>query len=165
MSSQFDIAKDCAVVAQGGFFCRACLTGKPAREQSPDPRYCQGCFVFLADEAALLPPGKGGRWIPRGCRQVDPGPGPRMPSTARNTSEDTVAETDIGAAPLPAPVAILQRGRRALELPVDEIRVLVGQGVSLREISRLLEQRGIVVSPATLSRRLQGSLTEAVPCP
>ncbi len=61
----FDITKDIAIEQAGGFFCEACLTGKPANEQSEDKRYCRGCYNFLLDEAALLPTtrGKPG-WVP-----------------------------------------------------------------------------------------------------
>jgi len=50
----FSAAKDRAIIEAGGFFCESCLTGKPAGEQSPDPRYCHSCFKFLLNEAALL---------------------------------------------------------------------------------------------------------------
>ena len=61
----FDIKRDKAIIEAGGFWCSACLSGKPANEQSPDPRYCQGCFKFLLDEAALLSPNRGKpAWVP-----------------------------------------------------------------------------------------------------
>ena len=47
------------------FYCHACLMDKPANEQSPDPRYCQGCFDFLTKEAELLPGGKRPSWKPK----------------------------------------------------------------------------------------------------
>lgn len=34
----FDIKGDIAIVEAGGFFCRACLVGKPPIEASPDRR-------------------------------------------------------------------------------------------------------------------------------
>jgi len=51
----FDTNRDKEEVEQGGFWCYGCLIGKPANEQSDDPRYCHGCFKFLVDEAVLLP--------------------------------------------------------------------------------------------------------------
>jgi hypothetical protein len=44
---QFDIKKDLAVIEAGGFFCAACIVGKPAAEQSSDPRYCQNCYEII----------------------------------------------------------------------------------------------------------------------
>ena len=45
----FDIKRDRAIIKASGFFCQTCLVGKPASEQSPDKRYCQGCYDFLQD--------------------------------------------------------------------------------------------------------------------
>jgi len=66
----FSARRDREIVANGGFFCQACLVGKPAGEQSPDPRYCQGCCKFLFEEAEFLPDGKRPRWIPRTTRNA-----------------------------------------------------------------------------------------------
>ena len=61
----FNIKQDVKIERAGGFWCEACLTGKPAAEQSPDPRYCQNCFTFLLDEATLLPARrKSPKWVP-----------------------------------------------------------------------------------------------------
>jgi transcriptional regulator with XRE-family HTH domain len=35
------------------FYCHACLEAKTIGEQSPDPRYCQGCCEFLLQEACI----------------------------------------------------------------------------------------------------------------
>ena len=52
----FDIKHDIEIENAGGFFCEACLVGKPADEQSPDPCYCQGCYDLLnAEKKAELP--------------------------------------------------------------------------------------------------------------
>lgn len=50
----FLAARDREVIEAGGFFCEACLVGKPLDDQSPAPRYCQGCFGFLKAEVELL---------------------------------------------------------------------------------------------------------------
>lgn len=73
-SERFDIKRDIAIEKAGGIFCRACLTGRT--DLSPDPRYCQKCYEFLAEEALQLPPGRHPKWLPEG---VTP---PQAPSTA-----------------------------------------------------------------------------------
>lgn len=54
MGYLFDIKKDNAVIAAGGFWCNACCVGRPAAEQSPDLRYCRGCYDILKKEAVTL---------------------------------------------------------------------------------------------------------------
>jgi len=61
----FSIKRDLEIVRDGGFMCFACSVGKEASEQSPDKRYCQGCYAFLLAEAALLSPNRGKpSWVP-----------------------------------------------------------------------------------------------------
>jgi len=43
--------KDIIETGSYHFFCQACLVDRPASEQSPDERYCQGCYEFLCVEA------------------------------------------------------------------------------------------------------------------
>ena len=50
----FNIKRDLAIENDGGFFCEACLIGKPEAEHSPDLRYCQGCYDLLKEEAKLI---------------------------------------------------------------------------------------------------------------
>lgn len=54
----FSSDRDRTIIEARGFFCKACLVGKLASEQSPDPRYCQGCYEFLSAEVKLLGRGK-----------------------------------------------------------------------------------------------------------
>ncbi|MFC2032746.1 hypothetical protein ACFLUS_05270 [Chloroflexota bacterium] len=49
----------------GSFWGHACLDDKHVVEQSPDPRYCQGCYELLLKEAELLPVKKRPGWIPK----------------------------------------------------------------------------------------------------
>lgn len=53
---EFDIKKDMTIIEAGGFFCQACLTGKPIDDISPDERYCQGCHDFLKGERKATEP-------------------------------------------------------------------------------------------------------------
>lgn len=36
-----------AALADGGFFCQACLVGKPVGEQSQNKRFCINCYDFM----------------------------------------------------------------------------------------------------------------------
>lgn len=47
----FDSKRDRAVIEAGGFFCYACLVGKPTTEASPDPRYCHECYELRQKES------------------------------------------------------------------------------------------------------------------
>lgn len=52
--TQFSIKRDIEIGSSGGFWCSGCLVGKPADEQSDDPRYCHSCFKFYKEEATFL---------------------------------------------------------------------------------------------------------------
>lgn len=52
----FDSRRDAEVITAGGFFCQACLVGKPVEERSMDSRYCQGCYEFLKEELKKVIP-------------------------------------------------------------------------------------------------------------
>lgn len=63
--TQFSIKQDIEIEKAGGFWCQGCLIGKPAGEQSDDPKYCHECFKFFLDEAELLPETRGKPyWVP-----------------------------------------------------------------------------------------------------
>jgi len=50
----------------------------------------------------------------------------------------------------------MARGRKAMKLPIDYIRYLHSQGLSVRTIAAILErQLGIRVHYSTIARRLQ----------
>jgi hypothetical protein len=60
----FSVKRDRELEKAGGFWCQACLVSHPATEQSPDPRYCEGCYGFLLKEAEMLPVNKRPKWVP-----------------------------------------------------------------------------------------------------
>ena len=69
-SRYFDIKHDGAIINTGGFWCEACLIGKPGSDtRSPDPRYCQDCYGFLLKEAKMLSTAHPA-WIPRATRDA-----------------------------------------------------------------------------------------------
>ncbi len=50
------IKQDNEIIAAGGFWCHACLVGKPVGKQSLDPRYCQGCYESIkGNKFGILP--------------------------------------------------------------------------------------------------------------
>lgn len=60
----FSATRDREMIEAGGFFCQACLVGKPLDDRSTDPRYCLGCYEFLRAEAKLERQTKKAFWVP-----------------------------------------------------------------------------------------------------
>jgi len=150
----------------GSFFCHACVVDKPVSEQSPDSRYCQGCYDFLLKEAEILSPGKHPKWVPRAQSKKD--------STGKNSgqkviqvSQDVVlnmstlngkkSEVDI----IQPPVAKVTRGKRGPKhkaLPQELIVQWAGAGMGSKAItSKLKSELGIKVSYKTIQRLLSGN--------
>ncbi len=89
-SGYFSTKRDTEIVAAGGFWCFACLVGKPAVERSPDPRYCQSCYEFLSKEAETLKAGgqRVGDWKPK----TPVGDAPQTACEALPVSESVVSK-------------------------------------------------------------------------
>ena len=68
----FDIKRDIEIEKAGGFFCEACLVGRPLDDQSPDPRYCLGCFDFLLKEVETDSRQGKRTWYPRQGEDTPP---------------------------------------------------------------------------------------------
>ena len=63
--SYFDIKRNNQLIASGThFWCEACVVARTLVEQSPDPRYCQGCFDVLKVEAEMQP-SRRVAWMPK----------------------------------------------------------------------------------------------------
>ena len=156
-SGYFDVKRDIAIEKAGGFWCHACLVSHLAREQSPDPRYCQGCYEFLLKEAEMLPAFKRPAWIPK----------PRKAGEKQyHVSQDVVSivstikgkkiEVDI-IQPSVAIRAVVKRGPKHRQLPEDLIRQLASEGMGSKVIAaRLKAEHGIIVSYKTIQRILSG---------
>jgi hypothetical protein len=159
-SGYFDVKRDIEIEKSGGFWCHACLVSHPATEQSPDPRYCEGCYEFLLKEAEMLPASKCPAWIPK----------PQKPEKAGEkqyqVSEDVVSimstlegkkfEVDI-IHPPGATRAVVKRGPKHRQLPEDLIRQLASEGMGSKVIAaRLKAEHGIIVSYKTIQRILSG---------
>jgi hypothetical protein len=162
--NRFDSKKDTEIVAAGGFFCHACLVAKPTNEQSPDKRYCQGCYDFLLDEAKMLPSKKRPAWIPKPSTSpatinekqglplyhISP-----VGDTIMSTLNGEKSEVDI----IPSRVArtLGKRGPKHKPLPEDLIKQLAGQDMGSKAIAtRLGSEVGIKVSYKTIQRLLSG---------
>lgn len=145
-SGYFDTKRDIEIEKAGGFWCHTCLVSHPATEQSPDPRYCQGCYEFLLKEAEMLSPGKYPKWIPKPQR----------------TQENQCPIAKYGSGVLAATKAIPAKtpprvgGRPVLDLPFELIKELQDQGYGATEIRRQLKDKDIEVSMRTLYRVLSG---------
>jgi hypothetical protein len=165
----FNSARDRVTIDAGGFFCQGCLVGKPASEQSPDPRYCQDCYDFLLEEAALLfasgdkhhP-----RWIPikpslrafDGGKQSnkDSGEVHYVGSTNLSTLTDKKIEVDKLKVSVPKVTREKKPGPKPKFLPVKKIRQLAGQGLGSKAIATRLKAEGVKISFKTIQRVLKG---------
>ena len=156
---QFNSKNDKEMVENGGFFCHACLIGKLSLEQSPDPRYCQGCYEFLLKEAEMLPASKRLAWIPKPQKpekadksqyQVSQGAGIMSTLAGEKSGVDTIPPSDTTN-------TRGKRGPKYRTLPVDLIIQFAGEGMGSKTIAaRLRSERGIEVSYKTIQRVLSG---------
>ncbi|MBA7652632.1 hypothetical protein ES703_60467 [subsurface metagenome] len=157
-----DIKWDIALENAGGFFCEACLGVKTVDERSQDPRYCQGCYNFLIEEAKLLSGPRRSKWIPKPektdkalekqCHVARVGDG------ILSTLESPKIELDkIKPSVEPEPVS--QKGRKKPVLPVGDIGQLSFEGMGAKAIAPQLRKRNAKVSHKTAQRVLSGERT------
>jgi len=144
----FDIKRDNAIIEAGGFWCSACLSGKPVGEQSPDQRYCQGCYDFLLNEAELEGR-RAGDWRPtKGKRVSEPSASIVLAIgnsvSSGNAGCDTVAYEGLYGT------------QGVTDLVTDRLRLLASQGMSCRAIERELLKDNVTISYRTIARRLKG---------
>lgn len=154
----FNLERDSKIIKAGGFFCNACLTGKPTSGRSPDLHYCQGCYdVLLKEVNMLIASDKRHRpsWIPT------------KPSSKASQGEKVSADIQrVGSAIMSTlnegksdpstvrKVTYNKRGPKLTELPDDLIRELAGQGLGSKAITTKLAKQGYSVSYKTVQRRL-----------
>ncbi len=156
----FDIRRDVEIINAGGFFCEACLVGKPAAEQSPDPRYCQDCYDLLLREAERLPGVKRPVWIPKHQKPKKTGQNQyqvsQQGSRIMSPLESKKIEVDI-IDPADATRASVKRGPKHRALPEDLIRQLAGEGMGSKAIvARLKAEHRVKVSYKTIQRVISG---------
>lgn len=158
----FDIKRDSAIINAGGFFCQACLVGKPQTESSPDRRYCQGCYDFLLKEATML----------QGAKRKPPGWVPKKPEAAQVPQDMRIImstlksiKSEVDTIPLSSPRAkAAKRGPKPHRLPEELIKQLAGKGMGSKAIATKLKlDHGINVSYKTIQRVLTGERKQQEP--
>lgn len=147
------------------FFCHACLEDKLVSEASPDPRYCQGCYDFLAKEAELITRGNRPAWIPKATVSKIGHQKPVQVSRDMVLNMSTVngkkSEVDIIQPPV-GKVTREKRGPKQKALPQELIKQWAGEGMGSKAIaSRLKSELGIKVSYKTIQRALSSKITHS----
>ena len=163
----FDSRRDREIIEAGGFFCEACAVGKPASEQSPDPRYCHGCYDFLLKEAEMLTGHvKKATWIPVTLKKTKDKTVPTVSlhdCRIMSTLENKNFEVDIINPPV-ATRTLPKRGPKHRQLPEDLIRQLADKGMGSKVIASTLKRElDIGVSYKTIQRLLSGERKQLAP--
>ena len=161
-TSYFSIKRDLEIVKKGGFWCEACLIGKPSSAQSPDSRYCNFCYEFLVEEAGLDKSWARSGWKPitspphqavegktEGIKPMAYPSGQAGIMTRINTPPNRALQKEARPPLLPV------RGRPRKEAPTKDIEKLSKQGLGTRDIARELN-----LSPCMVSRILAGKRKE-----
>ena len=146
----FSAKRDAEVINAGGVFCLACVVAKSLNDQSPDDRYCQGCYDFLLAEADRLPAGKRPRWVPRA-----EGRKPQVVGATQSTAEAIqadISECNTQQSVVGQGVADSKDDVTAL---MQTVYNLADQGMSSRKIAAVLAENGVKVSHMTVSRWLK----------
>ena len=175
MPQTFDNKRDKELIATGSYFyCEGCLAARPLDNQSPDSRYCQGCYNFLAKEAEEVGTKKKA-WVPKYAETA-----PAV-ETRATTTQDTAAKIkgdtiqdhttlpptnppvimspleDAGNGSHPVlPGAARKRGPKYRVLPDQMIKRLASEGKGSKAIASILKINGVKVSYKTIQRVLSG---------
>ncbi len=157
-TNYFSIKRDLEIEGDGGFWCEACIIGKPQTEASPDPRYCQGCFEVLSEEAKLDKSWARSGWKPiisPSDNAVDSKIEGEKPTTYPDGQAEVLTRTNIlQNRALQNPTRnprINLGGRPRKEAPIKDIMRLSKQGLGVRGVARELN-----LSPSMVSRVLSG---------
>jgi len=154
-SRYFDIKRDVEIINAGGFFCKACLGAKLVAEASPDVRYCQGCYYFLIQEAAMDTRRRGDDWKPKKAHKKAVHIAGDM-RRIMSPLESEKIEVDIIHPPGATRVSG-KRGPKHRSLPEDLIMQWAGEGMGSKAIAaRLKAEYGVKVSYKTIQRVLSG---------
>lgn len=163
MTAIFSIERGNEITNAGGFWCEACLTGKPLDDVSPDPRYCIGCYEFLRKEAEMLPDTRRPGWIPKVPKASNQilGQGkvmivPQVVSTIMATVNDQKSTVAIIPPVPPKVTRQKKRGPKPRKLPEWVIAKLARRGLGAKAIAAELKKRGVSIGWRTISRILSG---------
>jgi len=151
----------------GSFFCHACLEDKSAAEQSPDLRYCQGCYELLLKEAELDTFRRGGDWRPvkpalspdvevqqggEGVAQVN-----EYVRSILSTVEGKISKVDNNKVWATQVTKAETRGRKQVELPLGYIAWLAEGGMGYKKIAANVNvECGLNCSYRTIARVIRG---------
>ena len=154
----FNAKRDIEIINAVGFFCEACLVGKPVVEQSPDLRYCQDCYEFLKAEAKMLPATKCPAWRPKPQQRGQEKTIPVSQDMVSNMSTLAGKKSEVDIIhPADAITTLPKRGPKYKALPVELITKWASEAMGSKAIaSRLQHELGIVVSYKTIQRLLSG---------
>ncbi len=144
----FSAKRDREIINNGGFPCRACLVGKLPSQQSPDPRYCQGCYDLLLKEAEMDTNRHRCDWKP-----IRPDDKPEIElqkhahvvqgvRTNMSTLESEIITVDIIQPPV-AIRAVNTRGPKHKPLPLKLIKQWADEGKGSKAIATCLRKQGI----------------------
>ena len=156
----FSSKRDIDIVNSGGFFCEACLIGKPKHEQSPDYRYCQSCYDVLLKEADCLSNAKRPKWIPK--PQVDEMTGKKVIpvplDVVLNMATVKDKKTEVAIITPVTPIRPSgKRGPKHKALPIKLIAQWASEGMGYKRIAtRLKDEHGIEVGFRTVARVVKG---------
>jgi hypothetical protein len=133
-------------------FCHACF--RDFKAMSADPRYCHGCYDFLAEEMRMAKEGgrKKADWWPV-MPETPPDRRQKAPIAEKAVTKlpQVVSDTSANGGEV-----LAQGGRPRKDIPMERIKDLVAQGAGITEIMRELKSQGISVSRRTIFRLLAG---------
>ena len=155
----FDLKRDKEVIDNKGFWCHACLMGKSAEEESPDPRYCLGCFSFLKGET-------GQDWLNETSSKPVPVPPVENTPVVGKIAPQGLQAPRGDILPPTTGARVTKKGVTKRQRIVGEggdsvtaqIAILTARGFSCRAISETLRSRGIQLSHMAVHRRQTGQV-------
>lgn len=158
----FNTERDNALITAGThFWCHGHLTAVPIDEQSPDSRYCEGCYKFLCKEAEMLPSHtKKATWVPKKpIAKIGAKKSPHVPQDGGGILS-TVEGKKFTVDKIKAPVSKVireKRGRKQTGLPLDYIKQLAEAGMGYKKIAaRVKVEYGVNCSYRTIARIVKG---------
>jgi len=165
MPRYFDAKRDTEIINNDGFFCQACLVGRPMAERSPDLRYCHSCCDFLLEEAQMITSHRRPKWIPKVPNAKQNG-GEVTQKTAQvlgvgDKQKEVLVDTKSKNAHAYQNLTLGRSkvnvgGRPKKDVPIRLIKELSKGGLSIGGIVKELKTQGCILGTTTVSRVLSG---------